>query len=54
MPESALAPLPEGTFYRHDLVGCEVQRYGGRVIGRVTGVEGTLDRSHLVIDGRRS
>jgi 16S rRNA processing protein RimM len=44
-----IAPLPEGTYYRHDLVGCEVQDTGGRPIGRVTGVEGTLDRSHLIV-----
>lgn len=51
VPESAVGPLPEGTFYRHDLVGCQVRDTGGRVLGRVTAVEGTLDRSYLVIDG---
>lgn len=51
LPESALGPLPEGTFYRHDLVGCEVRDTRGEVLGRVTAVEGTRDRSYLVIDG---
>ena len=48
---SSIEPLPEGTFYRHDLVGCDVRDTEGRPLGRVTAVEGTLDRSHLVVDG---
>ena len=51
VPQSALQPLPPRTYYRHDLVGCEVRDTAGGVIGRVTAVEGTLDRSYLVIDG---
>lgn len=49
--QEALAPLPPGTYYRHDLVGCEVRDAAGGVLGRVTAVEGTLERSYLVIDG---
>jgi 16S rRNA processing protein RimM len=49
MPVSSLGPLPERTYYRHDLVGCEVRDTHGALIGRVTRVEGTLDRSHLVV-----
>ena len=48
---ASLAPLPAGTYYRHDLVGCEVRDASDAVIGRVTAVEGTIDRSHLVVDG---
>jgi 16S rRNA processing protein RimM len=51
LPQAAIAPLPEGTFYRHDLVGCEVRDRQDALVGRVTAVEGTLDRSHLVVDG---
>jgi 16S rRNA processing protein RimM len=51
LPEAGLAPLPEGTFHRHDLVGCEVRNTGGEILGRVTGVEGSRDRSYLVVDG---
>lgn len=47
----AVDPLPDGTFYRHDLVGCEVRGADNAVIGRVTAVEGTLERSYLVVDG---
>jgi 16S rRNA processing protein RimM len=50
---SELAPLPAGTFYRHDLVGCEVSDVRGRSIGRVTAVHGPMERSCLVIDGSR-
>jgi len=48
---STLEPLPEGTYYRHDLVGCEVRDVQGRPIGRVRAVDGPMDRSHLVVDG---
>ena len=49
VPADTLPPLPEQTFYRHDLVGCEVRTTGGTIVGKVTGVEGPLERSHLVI-----
>ena len=45
-----LAALPEGTYYRHDLVGCEVQDTDGRLIGRVTAVEGPIEASRLVVE----
>jgi 16S rRNA processing protein RimM len=51
LSEAALAPLPEGTFYRHELLGCEVRDAAGALVGRVTGIEGTLERSYLVVDG---
>jgi 16S rRNA processing protein RimM len=50
VPASELPPLPEGTYYRHDLVGCEVQDAEGRIIGRVIAVEGPLEASRLVVD----
>lgn len=53
MPASALGPLPDDTFYRHDLVGCEVRDTAGRAIGRVTDVEGSLEQSRLVVAGDR-
>ena len=39
---STVPSLPAGTFYRHDLVGCEVRETNGNVVGRVTAVEGSL------------
>lgn len=50
---ASLAPLPAGTFYHHDLVGCEVTETRGRVLGRVASVEGPMERSWLVVDGGR-
>jgi 16S rRNA processing protein RimM len=49
VPASTLAPLPGGTYYRHDLVGCEVRTKDGQVVGTVTDVEGSLERSRLVV-----
>jgi 16S rRNA processing protein RimM len=49
MPAAALAPLPRDTFYRHDLIGCEVADADGRVLGRVTDVEGPIERSLLIV-----
>jgi 16S rRNA processing protein RimM len=53
MRADAVTPLPRGTHYRHDLVGCEVVDVSGDAIGRVTAVEGPMDRSRLVVAGRR-
>lgn len=50
---SEIAPLPGGTFYRHDLVGCEVRDVQQALIGRVTSVDGPIDRSCLVVEGER-
>jgi 16S rRNA processing protein RimM len=50
---SGLAPLPEGTFHHRDLIGCTVEDGQGRTIGRVAAVEGTIDRSRLVVDGEK-
>ncbi|SRR6266511_4372250 len=53
MPETELPPLPAGTFYRHDLVGCEVTDTKGQAIGRVISVDGPMEQSRLVIAGPR-
>jgi 16S rRNA processing protein RimM len=50
---AALEPLPEGSFYHHDLIGCEVVAASGERVGAVRAVEGTMERSRLVVDGRR-
>jgi len=52
VPATALPPLPGGTYYRHDLVGCEVRTTAGAIVGTVTGVEGPMERSILVVAGR--
>ena len=53
IPEADLPPLPDATYYRHDLVGCEVQDTAGQRIGTVTSVGGPMERSRLVIAGPR-
>lgn len=49
VPASTLGPLPDKTFYRHELVGCAVEDTEGRFIGEVAAVEGSLEMSRLVI-----
>lgn len=49
MPASALGSLPGNTYYRHDLVGCEVEDKSGRTIGTVTDVQGPVERSLLIV-----
>ena len=51
VPVDRLAALPPETFYRHDLIGCQVTTRDGRRVGVVRDVEGTLTGSRLVIDG---
>ena len=46
---SSLPPLPGDTYYRHDLVGCEVRTTDGQSIGRVREVQGPIERSLLVV-----
>ena len=49
VPVDRLAPLPGGTFYRHDLIGCRVETPAGELVGTVENVEGTLAGSRLVV-----
>ena len=51
VPVEELAPLPAGTFYHHDLVGCSVVTGRGEAVGIVEGVEGTVGGSRLVVAG---
>jgi len=53
VPIEWLAPLPEGAFYHHDLIGCEVETQAGERIGTVAAVEGTTAGSRLVVPGAR-
>jgi 16S rRNA processing protein RimM len=53
VPVDRLAPLPGGTFYRHDLIGCRVETAAGEVVGTVENVEGALNGSRLVVAATR-
>lgn len=46
----ALQPLPAGSFYHHDLVGCTVVTPHEGTIGRVRSVEGAGAGSRLVVE----
>lgn len=51
VPTADLEPLPGGSYYHHDLVGCAVETAAGERIGPVTKVEGLPGGSRLVIEG---
>jgi 16S rRNA processing protein RimM len=53
VPVEELAALPAGTFYHHDLVGCQVVTNRGEEVGIVEGVEGAVGGSRLVVAGAR-
>ena len=53
VPIAHLLPLPAGSYYRHDLVGCRVETRSGETVGTVTDVEGTPDVGRLVVAGGR-
>jgi 16S rRNA processing protein RimM len=53
VPRETLAPLPPGTYYHHDLVGCLVETIDGAVVGDVAAVEESAGGSRLVVNGAR-
>ena len=52
VPESTLQPLPEGTYYLHQLVGCRVETVDGAAVGDVSRVDGGAGAAVLAV--RRS
>lgn len=53
VPESEQAPLPPGTFYHHQLIGCAVVTANGDHVGKVTKVDGEGANSRLVVTSTR-
>ena len=53
VPEETLTPLDAGTYYHHQLVGCEVATADGRRVGDVARVDGGSAGSLLVVNGAR-
>jgi 16S rRNA processing protein RimM len=51
VPADAAGALPEGTYYHHELIGCEVRTREGTPVGTVRAIEGTLEMSRLAVDG---
>lgn len=54
VPEREQAPLPDGRYYHHQLVGCEVATRDGERIGRVADVQGDGQAVRLVVRGARA
>lgn len=54
VPASEQGSLPDGTYYHHQLIGCDVSTKAGEEIGRVASVGGNGSRSWLVVRGRRA
>ena len=53
VPESEQESLPEGTYYHHQLIGCDVVTGAGDALGRVSDVQGDGNATRLVVRGRR-
>ena len=53
VPESSLQPLPEGTYYLHQLVGCRVETVDGATVGDVTRVDGGAGAAVLTVASER-
>lgn len=51
VPESSLQPLPEGSYYLHQLAGCRVETTKGVLVGTVSRVDGGAGAAVLVLDG---
>ena len=49
VPAATLLPLPAGTYYQHDLVGCEVTTTTGTVVGTVVAVRGSAGANRLIV-----
>jgi 16S rRNA processing protein RimM len=49
VPIETLPTLPDGTFYRHDLIGCRVETRTGAPVGIVEDVEGGAGGSRLIV-----
>jgi 16S rRNA processing protein RimM len=54
IPESEQGPLPEGTYYHHQLIGCEVETAQGEALGKVAEVQGEGEATRLLVRGRRA
>jgi 16S rRNA processing protein RimM len=54
VPESEQRPLPEGSYYHHQLIGCEVVTAAGDAVGTVSKIDGNGEATRLVVRGRRA
>ena len=49
LPPEEFGPAPDGSYYLHELAGCEVRTVDGGTIGRVTEVQRTAGGELLVV-----
>ena len=49
VPMSDQQPLPDGAYYEHRLVGCEVRTVDDALVGTVVAVQGVAGASRLVV-----
>lgn len=52
VPAEQLMPLPPGTYYHHDLIGCRVETRDGARVGEVGAVDASSGGARLVVDDR--
>ena len=52
VPAERLMPLPPGTYYHHDLIGCRVETRDGARVGEVEAVDASSGGTRLVVDDR--
>ena len=51
VPAGTLGSLPDGSYYHHELIGCDVETVDGATVGVVTAVEGDDGAHRLIVDG---
>jgi 16S rRNA processing protein RimM len=54
IPEAEQGPLPNGTYYHHQLIGCDVVTEAGEALGRVSAVQGDGQATRLVVTGPKA
>lgn len=50
VPQSEQQPLPEGTYYEHALIGCEVRTVEDTLVGTVVSVQGVAGAHRLIVE----
>ncbi|HCE02215.1 MAG TPA: 16S rRNA processing protein RimM [Acidobacteria bacterium] len=51
VPAGTLGSLPDGSYYHHELIGCDVETVDGATVGVVRAVEGDDGAHRLIVEG---
>jgi 16S rRNA processing protein RimM len=54
IPAGEQEPLPDGVYYHHQLIGCEVVTQAAQALGRVSDVQGDGAATRLIVKGPRA